>query len=269
MRGPGGRRTTLIGSGAILAVIALVALQFSGGSGWLRRDDIWARVQREHVVRVGMDASYLPFETVDAEGRFQGLDVDLAQELGKRWGVQVRFVNVHFDGLYDALKVNKFDLIISALPYDRTMTRDLAYSTSYLNVGQVLLVRQQGNMVQSFADLAGKRVAVELGTEAHQLVRSLARDQGLSVDVVPLRESPEVAAQLVAGSVDAAVCDRVTAIDYLRQHPELQLAGPPLTDAPLVIATRRDAPVLLEQVNLALEQWQSEGVLDTLMARWF
>ena len=57
-------------------------------AGWLalrsgalfgERDRTWARIQREGVLRVGMDASYPPFEVVDAEGRFFGYDVDLAR----------------------------------------------------------------------------------------------------------------------------------------------------------------------------------------------
>ena len=85
-----------------------------------------------------MDASFPPFEVVDGDGRFVGFDVDLATALAERWGVGVRFVDVHFDGLYDALQADKFDLIISALPYDRTMTRDVAYSVSYYDAGELL-----------------------------------------------------------------------------------------------------------------------------------
>ena len=50
-----------------------------------------------------MDASYPPFEVVDEQGSYRGLDVDLAQALASRWGVEVAFVNIAFDGLYDAL----------------------------------------------------------------------------------------------------------------------------------------------------------------------
>lgn len=249
-----------------LALLIALASRLVGGA--LRRDEVWARIQREKVLRVGMDASFPPFEMVDAEGRFSGLDVDLALELGRRWSVEVRFVNVSFDGLYDALKMNKFDLIISALPYDRTLTRDLLYSPSYFNAGQVLLARGDDPALRSFDDLEGKSVAVELGSEAHQLVRRLARDKGMHIEILAEREPEGALALLRQGKADALVCDRVTAYAYLRDAEDLRLVGPPLTDEPYVIAARLDAPVLMEQVTQALEEWRANGLLDELLKKW-
>ena len=249
-----------------LVILILLALRLVGGA--LRRDEIWERIQRDKVLRVGMDASFPPFEMVDAEGRFSGLDVDLANELGRRWGVQVHFINVSFDSLYDALKKNKFDLIISALPYDRTMTRDVLYSPSYFNAGQVLLAREDEPTLRSVDDLKGKTVAVELGSEAHQLVRRLERDKGIRVKILAEREPEQAIALLRQGKANALVCDRVTAHAYLRDANDLRLVGSPLTDEPYVIAARADAPVLMAQVTQALEEWRANGLLDELLKKW-
>jgi len=232
-------------------------------------DDTWARIGREGVLRVGMDASYPPFGLVDDAGHFSGFDVDLGIELALRWGVTPQFTNLHFDALYDALKTGKFDLIISALPYDRTMTRDVLYSQSYFDAGQVLLARRDNVHLQSFADLAGGSVSVELGSEAHQLVRQLSRDRGLSVEVVAQRDWDAAAALLIDGKVDALVCDMVTARALLKRGEELRLVGPTLTDEPYVIAARHDSPVLMAEVNAALQEWRRNGLLESLQRRWF
>ena len=246
------------------------------GRLWLRMvarpslgDDTWARIGREGVLRVGMDASYPPFGLVDDAGHFSGFDVDLGIELALRWGVTPQFTNLHFDALYDALKTGKFDLIISALPYDRTMTRDVLYSQSYFDAGHVLLARGDNVHLLSFADLAGGSVSVELGSEAHQLVRQLSRDRGLSVEVLAQREWDAAAALLTDGKVDALVCDMVTARGLLKRGEELRLVGPPLTDEPYVIAASRDSLVLMAEVNAALQEWRTNGLLQDLQRRWF
>jgi len=248
-------------------VVGLLALRAYGGLAGV--DPTWERIQREGVVRVGMDASFPPFEVVDDHGRFSGLDVDLATTLAERWGVRVEFVNVHFDGLYDALRAERFDVIISALPYDRTMTRDVAYTVSYYDAGQVLLVPSLADDIQSIVDLNGRRCGVELGSEAHQLVRRLARDRGLSIEVVPVREAAELPERLLAGEMDGIVCDSLTARDWMARWPDLRAAGPPLTSDPYVIAVRTTSPELLNQVNLALHEWRASGYLDELQDRWF
>jgi len=254
-------------AGLIALAMGWLAFRSLGGGG--RRDETWAHIQRQGVLRVGMDASYPPFELVDDERGFHGFDVDLARELGARWGVEVQFVNVHFDGLYDALHTDKFDIILSALPYDRTMTRDVRYSQSYFNAGQVLLTRTDDTSVTLFADLQGKRVAVELGAEAHQLARQLARDKGMNVEIIPMREPEEVLTWLEQGGADAILCDKVTALTYVGQGLPVRFVGADLTSDPYVIAVRPDAPILLEQVNQALQEWQQSGFLEQRALYWF
>ena len=251
----------------VVVVLGLAALRAYGGLAGV--DPTWERIHREGVVRVGMDASFPPFEVVDDAGRFSGLDVDLATALAERWGVDVQFINVHFDGVYDALSKEKFDLIISALPYDRTMTRDVAYSVSYYDAGQVLLAPRGEARVQSIADLDGGLCGVELGSESHQLVRRVARDRGLTIEVVAAREAGELPERLLAGEVDGVVCDSLTAHDWLSRWPGLRVAGPPLTSDPYVIAARPTSPELLNQVNLAIHAWRADGYLEELQARWF
>ncbi|NLD72658.1 MAG: amino acid ABC transporter substrate-binding protein [Chloroflexi bacterium] len=254
------------------AVVGAVAWVLLGHGGFLgEADRTWARIQRDGLLRVGMDASYPPFEVVDDAGVFSGYDVDLARALGERWGVQVQFVNVHFDGLYDALRADKFDLIISALPYDRTLTRDLRYSQSYLNAGQVLLVRAD-DPAEEIADLGDGRLAVELGAEGHQLARRLARDRALEIEIAPGREPADVLALMADPATGGVLCDRVQAYTYLAEAQAhgapWRVAGSPLTDEPYVIAASIDAPDLISAVDQALTAWRADGTLEALSARW-
>ena len=262
----GRRYAFLVG---ILAVVAVGVAALRAYGGLMGADPTWERIRREEVMRVGMDASFPPFEVVDDQGRFSGLDVDLATDLAERWGVRVEFVNVHFDGLYDALRAERFDLIISALPYDRTMTRDVAYSVSYYDAGQVLLAPAAATGVQCMADLDGRRCGVELGSEAHQLVRQVARDRGLSIEVVAVREAGDLPERLLGGELDGIVCDGLTAHDWMVRWPDLRQVGSPLTSDPYVIAASPASPELLNQVNLALQEWRASGYLDELQDRWF
>lgn len=258
------RRHPVLVLAAVVVALSLGALRAWGGLAGA--DPTWERIRRDGVLRVGMDASFPPFEVEEA-GSFAGLDVDLATALAARWGVEVRFVNVHFDGLYDALLADKFDLIVSALPYDRTMTRDVAYSVSYYDAGQVLL--SGGASIAEIADLEGGRCGVELGSEAHQLVRRVARDRGLDIAMVPLREAAELPERLLAGEIDGVVCDSLSAHDWIARWPDLRLAGPPLSSDPYVIAALPASPELMRQVNLALQEWHASGYLQELQDRWF
>jgi ABC-type amino acid transport substrate-binding protein len=260
--GPRYRRGIVLATTA-LAVLA-VAWRLAGSLA--ARDETWERLQRERILRVGMDASYPPFEAIDAEGRFFGLDVDLATAIAEAMGCQPQFVNVHLDGLYDALQVNKLDLIISALPYDAMMTRDVWYSTSYFDAGQVLVMLN--DHAQPLARQNPLTVAVELGSEAHQLARRLVRDEGYAWEIIAFREPTELWEALLQGSANAALCDRVAALIAHRENPSLTVLDPPLTSEPYVIAMRQDSRRLLQEVNRLLQNWHSSGMMAELLERW-
>lgn len=260
-----------------LAALAALALALGAALVWWRaaggrlpwaREDLWAALQRRGALRVCLDASYPPFEDVNAQGQFEGLDVDLARLLAERWGLEAQFVNIHFDGLYDALLAERCDLVLSALPYDRTMTRDVLYSQSYFNAGQVLLAPAEDEAVGRIEDLVGRRVAVELGGEGHHWLREWNRYRPGEIEIVPLRELPDLAEALRSGQAEAALCDHVAALRLMQAAP-LRVVEPPLTDAPLVAATRRSGARLVAELNLALEAWRADGTLERLRARWF
>jgi polar amino acid transport system substrate-binding protein len=107
-----------------------------------REDDgTLERVQATGELRVGLDASFPPFESLDADGNIIGYDADLARAIAGAVGAEPVFVNIGFDGLYDALQADRVDVVISGLPYDPRRTQDVIYSQPYFNAGQVLVVR--------------------------------------------------------------------------------------------------------------------------------
>ncbi|HXV43637.1 MAG TPA: transporter substrate-binding domain-containing protein, partial [Anaerolineae bacterium] len=138
-----------------------------------RDDGSLAEIQRRGTLRVGLDASFPPFETVDANGQIVGLDVDIAQAIAADLGVEAEFVNIGFDGLYGALLARRVDLIISGLPYDPRWTQNVAYTTNYFNAGQVLVIRANDPTINSVEDLPGRTVTVEWGSQAEMEGRQL------------------------------------------------------------------------------------------------
>ena len=223
-------------------------------------------------LRVGMEANWMPFEYLDEQGELVGFDVDLARELGGRLGVQVRFVaNLSYDGLYDALRAGQVDLVISAIVVDPARMADFAYSRAYFDAGQVLVVRRGEEALRGgrgrLPPLAGRRLAVELGSAGDELARWWARR--LPNLTLHHYDTAEHAMQAVLqDEADAAVTDRVTALLYTGARPALVVAEPPLTDEQYAIVLRREDQALLWAVNAALDAMRRDGTLEQLEKRW-
>jgi len=254
---------------SLLAVLAIWRISARLGRD---TDETWSRIQREGVMRVGMDPSWPPFEYIDeATGQIVGLDVDLARAIGQRLGVEVEFVNVGFDSLYDALCVGRFDAIVSALPYDPLLYGDVAYSISYFNAGQVLVVQSSESAKQRISeveDLAGKRLGVEFASEGDALARRLQKkieDLILENYMTP----QDVLRALREGEVEAAIVDAVSAYQFMATEEGVQVVGDPLTDELYVIAVQLESPLLLKAINEALVELREDGTLERLQEKWF
>ncbi len=248
-------------------VVLLVAAGLSLARG--RADDgALERVQAGRVLRVGLDASFPPFETLDAAGEVSGVDADLARALAARLGAEPTFVNIGFDGLYDALLADKVDVVISGLPYDARRTQDVIYSPPYFNAGQVLVARAGDTALDGSQALAGRTVAVEWGSQADMEARRLKQTiAGLSILSRPTAQDALQA--LAAGQADAAIADGVSARQFMRSNAGQVRVVETLTDEPYVIASRARSRRLAEAIDRALLDLRESGELDRLIERWF
>jgi ABC-type amino acid transport substrate-binding protein len=232
-----------------------------------------------------MDPSWVPFEFVDGSGQLSGFDVDLAQELGKRLGMEVHITNFGFDGLYDALTAGQADMVISAMVVDMGRSADFAFSTPYFDAGQVVIVGPDGDDIEGMEDLSQHVLAVELGSNADIVARYWAR----RLENLTLLHTDSAAGTLAAvvdGQADAALTDRGTALIALKadvQHGKtqtqasqdeqqlasnLRIIGEPVTDEQYAIIVRKESKGLLSTVNAVLGEMRRDGTLEEMERKW-
>ncbi|MFO7323566.1 MAG: ABC transporter substrate-binding protein [Chloroflexota bacterium] len=216
-------------------------------------------------LRVGIDASYPPFANTGPDGLY-GLEVDLAVALAERLGIPVRFVNLGYDGLYDALRVDQVDVLISMLLIDPARRDDVLYTRPYFNAGLVLVSRADSG-INSMDALPGRALAYEFGSPADAEARRWLRR------VLPFETRPYELGRYALDAVrleqaDAALVDAITAQLYLNEHPDWDATLHYVTDTWYAAATRADRGPTWEAINQALEALAQDGTLDRIIDRW-
>jgi len=257
----------------ILGFLALTALVASAAlaivlSGRAQQDHSWSRIKAEGRLRIGLDPSYPPFEFVnETTNELQGYDVELAQEIGRRLGLQVDFVTIGFDSLYDAVRTNRIDAIISGMPYDPNWTEDVAYGIWYFNAGQFLAVRQNETQIGSIKDLTSRRLGVELGTtgdlEARRLQKQIA---GLSIKTFSTADA--VLRALEAGQIDAALVDAISAYLFISKNGKVKLLSPAISDESYAVVTNRQSTQLRSAIDSVISDMHKDGFLEKLRDKW-
>ena len=267
----GARNLRLIGGGLVLAALIAVAAVLwlaPGTLPFLRIDTTWRTMQANGVWRVGMDPSFPPFETLDDAGQIVGFDVALADAIAAPWGVQVELVPIGFDSLLDALQAGKVDSVLSALPYDERLTKDVAYSAPYFEAGIFLAVRTD-SMITETAALANGTIGVEWGSMGDMVGRRLQKATP-SLQLKPF-DTPTAAITALVDerAVDAILIDHVTLRIAQVQGAPLITIGPVLESNPFVIAMPVRAHELQAAVAERLLALQNQGVIVDLEATHF
>ena len=98
---------------------------------------------KDGVLTIGFEAGYPPLEYTDDSGLvYQGFAVDMAEEIGKLFGLEVEFVNTSFDGVFAGLDKGQYDMIIAGVSI--TPERQEAYEMTepYLSNQLVIVTKK-------------------------------------------------------------------------------------------------------------------------------
>lgn len=254
---------------AILKVVIGGLLLLLLMSGCQAEDDSWERIRESGVLRVGVDPTFPPFALANEES-VEGIDIDLARLLASELGVEAQFSYFGYDGLYDALTTGQVDVLISALVIVPERTKDIAYTESYYDAGQFLIIPAGASDIEGMDDLDGHTLAVELGAMGH--VEALDRQRKLNSLTIQTYEGvSEALTAVMAGEADAVLVDSVSGRLFLREHaggPPLVRLPQPVTSEPYAAAVRIEDQLLLAELNNALARITSVGELKTVIDRW-
>src|SRR5512136_2547406 len=106
-------------------------------------------------IKVGVNAEYPPFESVDASNNVVGFDPDLMAAIATAAGFMAEFVNTRWDGIFVALASGEFDAVMSAATITEERKQTVEFSDPYFDAGQVVTVKQ-GSKIALPTDLNGK-----------------------------------------------------------------------------------------------------------------
>ena len=267
-----------------LGLLAVAALAFSAcsSSGVSATPGGGAAINPPDAVKTAgklvwcVDVSYPPEEFMADDGSTaQGSDVDIANEIGKRFGVTSEIDNTAFDGLVAALKAAKCDLIISGMNDTADRQKEVDF-VDYLKVGQGLLV-PAGNPkgIHTLDDLSGKAVAVQLGTtnkDALDAANTALTAAGKpAMEIQTFEKDTDAFQQLSLGRVDAFSTDSPV-VAYYNSKPEnkgkFEIGGTPIDPAPIGIAVGKDRTDLKTAVQAAIDAMYADGTLKSITDKW-
>ncbi|WP_172561201.1 amino acid ABC transporter substrate-binding protein [Vibrio parahaemolyticus] len=218
-------------------------------------------------VKVGMSGRYFPFTFVKQD-KLQGFEVDMWDEIGKRNDYKIEYVTSNFSGLFGLLETGRIDTISNQITMTDERKAKYLFADPYVIDGAQITVRKGNDSIKGVDDLAGKTVAVNLGSNFEQLLRQYDKDGKINIKTYDTGIEHDVA----LGRADAFVMDRLSALELIKKTGlPLELAGKPFETIqnawPFV--NNEKGQKLQAEVNKALAEMRADGTVEKISVKWF
>ncbi|OOQ69226.1 amino acid ABC transporter substrate-binding protein [Vibrio parahaemolyticus] len=226
-----------------------------------------ATVQAATEVKVGMSGRYFPFTFVKQD-KLQGFEVDMWDEIGKRNDYKIEYVTSNFSGLFGLLETGRIDTISNQITMTDERKAKYLFADPYVIDGAQITVRKGNDSIKGVDDLAGKTVAVNLGSNFEQLLHQYDKDGKINIKTYDTGIEHDVA----LGRADAFVMDRLSALELIKKTGlPLELAGEPFETIqnawPFV--NNEKGQKLQAEVNKALAEMRADGTVEKISVKWF
>ena len=218
---------------------------------------------------MGIDPEYPPFSYMDDDGNYTGFDVEICQAVCDHLGWEMKVFGVNWDQKLVQLDAGECDCIWSGMTIVKSMKESgYVISKPYFYNTQVLLVKEDSD-ITSADDLAGKSVAVQLGTSGESLLQEDLADLAATFgELVTCDSFLKCFTELDGNAVDAVFVDLPVALSYTAEHEGFRIVNEELGAEEYGIAFRSVDQVLCDQVEGAIAELVADGTYAQIAAKY-
>lgn len=218
---------------------------------------------------MGIDPEYPPFSYLDENGEYNGFDVEICKAACDLLGWDFKVFGVNWDQKLVQLNGKECDCIWSGMTIlDSMKEAGYVISAPYYDNTQVIMVKE-GSDIKSSADLAGKVVAVQLGTSGESLLKGDLADMAATFDELTTCDSfLKCFTELDSNGVDAVFVDKPVAESYAAKNEGFTIIDENLGAEQYGIAFRADDAELCASIEDAVAKLVENGTYAEIAAKY-
>ena len=217
-------------------------------------------IQAEGKLVVATSPDFAPFEYLEGT-TVTGIEVDIMTIVCEKLGVELVIEEIAFDSVLPGVQTGKYDCGMSGITVTEDRKENVLFTDVYYVAAQAIVVKAD-SAIKSKADLAGKKVSVQLGTTAD----SFCRDEGYTVDSYEANADAKLA--LTTGKVEAWVVDDLTAKQMCKDDPSVKILSEKMTEEPYAFAFAFGSEDLVAAINSALNELMADGTVEGIFANY-
>ncbi|MDX6750444.1 transporter substrate-binding domain-containing protein [Geminicoccaceae bacterium 1502E] len=218
-------------------------------------------------LKTAVDGTFAPHAMPTLDGKTEGFNIDLAQEIGKRLGCEVTVTSAQYSGLLPAMQAGTYDFIAAPTTVTEERAGQMLFTEGYLNTDYQFLTKKGAPEVKSLEELKGKTISVNKGSAYDAWARKMAEQVGWEVE--SYGTNTDAVQAVLSGRAFANVAGQ-TVIQYAaKRNPQLQLSYYHSTGLVWSMPFPKGSEELRNKVENALECMKKDGTIAAMSEQWF
>jgi len=246
-------------------VLGLIAAASALCATGVQAQDVLDNVMKSKTIKIAIPTDYPPYGFVGTDMAPQGLDIDMARLIAAKLGVKAELIPVTSANRIPYLQTGKADIVISTLGKNPEREKVLDFSAAYAPFFQAVFAPKSLN-VKTYADLAGKTVAVTRGAMEDQELNKVIP---AGVDVRRFEDNNATIAAYVAGQTQAIATSASVAGNMMAKNPKIGAEYKLLLkESPNFVGMNKGEDALKTKVNGIIAAAKADGTLDKMSKKW-
>jgi amino acid ABC transporter, amino acid-binding protein len=238
------------------------------------KQDNWSKYQKQGSITIGFDNTFVPMGFEEKNGKYAGFDIDLAQAVSEKLGIQVNFQPIDWDMKETELQNGTIDAIWNGYSATDERREKVAFSNSYMKNEQVLVTKKSSGITTA-KDMTGKTLGAQAGSSGYA---DFEGKPAILKDIVANNEANqyqtfnEALIDLKNDRIDGLLIDRVYANYYLEAEGVLNdynVFTVGLETEAFAVGARKEDTTLVNKINEGFSSLYKDGKFQEISQKWF
>jgi L-cystine transport system substrate-binding protein len=256
----------------IIAVVALFSVACSNSSTDKKatKETAWSKIKKEGTITVATSGTLYPTSFHDSKtDKLTGYEVEVVNEMAKRLGLKVKYVEMGFDGMLTSINSGQVDLAANDIEINKDREDKFAFSTPVkYSFGTAIVRKSDLSGIKKLEDIKGKKSA----GAATSVYMDLSRKLGAKEVVYDNATNEQYLRDVATGRTDVILNDYYLQTLALAYFPKLNITIHPnirFNPTEVGLVMKKENTDLLKNVNKVLNEMLKDGTMTKISKEFF
>jgi polar amino acid transport system substrate-binding protein len=216
-------------------------------------------------LNVGAYPANPPWENKLETGDFEGFEVDLVREIGKRIGAEIAIQDLGFQALFAATSSGRIDLAISSISITNERLQNQSFTQGYYD-SDISLISQGESPLKSLADMKDQTIGAISASVGEAWIKENTEKYGIK-EYRGYNTQQELLLDVQSGRLAGAIGDIAGFQFAFTKMQGMKVVEAIPTGDKFAIMMQKGSP-LLERVNGAIDEIKKDGTMAALHKKW-